>query len=121
MNSIDKFNSLENLEGTRYRLLIGSKIIREGYNFKAVRHQFITTLPNDIPTLLQVFGRVVRRNSHISLPIEFRNVKIHILVSTNSEGKIEESELCRYKRKFKNLLSFKKSNDLLENIALIHF
>lgn len=104
MNSIDKFNSLENLEGTRYRLLIGSKIIREGYNFKAVRHQFITTLPNDIPTLLQVFGRVVRRNSHISLPIESRNVKIHILVSTNSGGKIEESELCRYKKKIQEFV-----------------
>lgn len=95
MRSISQFNALSNLLGHQYRVLIGSKIIREGLNFRAVRYQFIASLPTDYPTLIQIFGRVVRKDSHNDLPVEDRNVKISIFVSTFESGKIS-SELQRY-------------------------
>lgn len=108
MNSIDKFNSVGNVNGYFYRLIIGSKIIRESYNFKAVRHQLVMSIPNDISSLIQVFGRVVRNRSHIELPPEKRDVTIRILISYSDgdELKLENThnELHRYFKKMKDYL-----------------
>lgn len=66
--SLALFNASSNLEGHQLRILIGSKVIVEGLNFQAVRYEMIMSLPLDIPRLIQVFGRVVRKNSHMELP-----------------------------------------------------
>jgi hypothetical protein len=107
MNSIDKFNSLSNLNGYVYRILIGSKIIREGYNFKAVRNQLVCSIPNDISSIIQVFGRVVRRGSHLELPSQNRYVDIKIFVSSKEGDNIIEntrSELHKYYKKMQDYL-----------------
>lgn len=91
--SIVRFNAPENLYGDYYRIIIGSRIIRESYNFKAIRFQIICSLPVDIPTMIQIFGRVVRRGSHTDLQENERDVKIWTLVSyakeTDSNGNVE--------------------------------
>ena len=96
LRSIASFNAPENLQGQRCRILIGSKVIREGLNFRAVRHLLVASMPTDFPTLLQVFGRVVRKNSHADLPRADRNVRIRIYVST---GPDVTPELQRYRTK----------------------
>ena len=80
LRSISRYNSIENLDGKLCRVLIGSKVVREGLNFKAVRHLFVMSMPTDYPTLLQVFGRVVRKDSHKDLPLDQRNVTIRVYV-----------------------------------------
>ncbi len=103
--SIARFNAPANSAGHAYRLLVGSKIIREAFTFRAVRHQFICSLPTDIPTLLQVIGRVVRRESHAELPPEQRDVQIRILVSQG--GALADRvapELARYAHKMREYL-----------------
>jgi hypothetical protein len=104
MRSIYNFNSVSNLEGYRYRIIIGSKIIREGYNFKAIRWQFIASLPTDFPTMIQVFGRVVRKDSHADLPPELRDVKISVFVSVFSQSMDTSPEMQRYIDKGKEYL-----------------
>ena len=84
--SLARFNAPSNLEGHSFRVLIGSKIIREGYNLKAVRLQQIAALPTDIPTLIQVLGRAVRKGSHAALPPDQREVRVRVYVSTAGEG-----------------------------------
>ena len=80
--SLARFNAPSNLEGYSFRVLIGSKIIREGYNLKAVRFQQIAALPTDIPTFIQVLGRAVRKGSHAALPPDQREVRVRVYVST---------------------------------------
>jgi len=84
--SLAKYNSAENRHGLRFMILIGSKIIKESYNFIDIQNLIIVTLPINIPTLIQVFGRCVRTNSHINLPPDQRKVKIRMLVSTTNKN-----------------------------------
>ena len=94
LRSISRFNSAENIDGRLLRILVGSKIVREGLNFRAVRHLFVLSMPTDYPTLLQVFGRVVRKDSHKELPPAERDVHIRVLVSVLADT--ETPELQRY-------------------------
>jgi len=81
-DSMSKFNTPDNCHGLNYFILVGSKIIKESYDFKDCQELIIESLPTNIPTALQVFGRCVRKHSHINLPPEQRQVTIRILVST---------------------------------------
>ena len=79
---LEKFNALSNREGREFRALVGSRVIREGFDLKAVRHVLVASLPTDFPTLIQVIGRAVRVGSHAALPEEQREVRVRIYVST---------------------------------------
>lgn len=80
-SKMNKFNSPENANGHLIKAFIGSKLIRESYEILCVQHLFVLSLPTNISTLIQVFGRVVRKNSHIDLPPEQRNVFIYMFMS----------------------------------------
>ena len=80
--SLTKFNTPDNAHGLKYMILIGSKIIKQSYDFKDIQQLIITSLPINIPTLLQVFGRCIRKHSHEHLPPEQRRVIISILKSS---------------------------------------
>ena len=100
--AIARFNAPPNVAGADFRVLIGSRIVRQGVNFMAVAWELVASVPVDIPTLVQVFGRVVRRGSHAALPEEDRNVSIRLYVSTagpHSKGKGPAPELTRYAEK----------------------
>jgi hypothetical protein len=75
------YNSAENVNGTVCKIIVGSEIIKESYNFTAVRHQIIARRPDNIPTLLQILGRVRRSGSHDLLPPDKRHVSTTILTS----------------------------------------
>ena len=83
-SSLDRFNDPANAHGLKYMFLIGSKIIKESYDFKDIQHLIILSLPINIPTLIQVFGRCIRANSHINLPPRQRVVNISILLTTTN-------------------------------------
>ena len=122
--SISKYNSSTNVHGYQFRILAGSKIIREGYPFRAVRKQYVTSLPTDIPTLIQVFGRVVRKDSHSELAESERNVEISILVSVPAagEGPAQRGlELSRYADKMKEYLVIQQVGKELRRHAVDGF
>ena len=79
---LDSFNLNNNNNGEEIRLILGSKAIKESYNLKAVQNLIVMHQPDNISTLIQIFGRAIRKNSHIDLPPQNRKVNIHILVST---------------------------------------
>jgi hypothetical protein len=79
---LQKYNSALNTNGLRYKILIGSKVIRESYDFKDVRHMAMVNCPDNISMLMQIYGRAVRTNSHaLSDPVD-KNVTIHTFLST---------------------------------------
>jgi hypothetical protein len=80
-HSIEKFNNPDNADGNRFMILVGSKVMKESYDIKAIQNVFIMGKPDNIPTLLQIRGRAVRKNSHRDLPIDKREVGIYIFTS----------------------------------------
>jgi hypothetical protein len=80
-NSLDKYNSPDNSDGYRIMILVGGKLIKEAYDIKAVRELMIMGRPDNIPTLIQIIGRAVRKNSHKYLRSDQKNVNIRIFTS----------------------------------------
>ena len=103
LRSIARFVAPANLSGYQHRVLIGSSVVEESLNFPGVRHQVVLLLPTDYPTLVQLFGRVARRNSHRDLPEDQQDVRIHILVSTRADGRASP-DLQRYVEKGREYL-----------------
>lgn len=96
--SMEKFNHINNIDGTKFMILIGSKIIKESHSMNSVRNIMIMSRPDNIPTMVQIIGRTVRLGSHNMLPPNERHVDIRIFTSTTPDGKISREEE-RYKEK----------------------
>jgi len=120
VRSIARFNAPTNLQGHQYRVIIGSKIVREGLNFRGVRRQFVASLPTDYPTMIQVFGRVVRKDSHNELPADERDVQISVFVSTRADGR-PSPELQRYIDKGREYLVIQEVERALHAYAVDGF
>ena len=88
------FNSPSNAEGWEYKYLLGSSMIREGYDFKCVREIWVMHVLPHISAYLQLEGRAIRAFSHEILPLEKRNVTIRIFAS--------DDEIKRYDAKIEN-------------------
>lgn len=116
--SIAKFNDIENIDGSKIRILIGSKLISESYDFNSIRYQFIMSSPINISTLIQIFGRVARRGSHKLLPLKDRNVRIYIYISTGSKY---QPELERYYEKMIEYISIREINKYIRMYAVDTF
>ena len=79
--NIDRFNSIDNTWGYHCRIIIGSKIIKESYNFRAIRKVKVTARPANTTTLIQILGRSRRKKAHMMLPTEYRNIEVKIYTS----------------------------------------
>lgn len=122
---LDNFNLSNNMNGEEIRIIIGSKAIKESYNLKEVQNLIVLHQPDNISTLIQIFGRAIRKNSHINLPIENRKVNIYLLVSSipvhiqkKSKSYIYSYEEMKYKYKLYIYSIIKKINDIFIETAI---
>lgn len=97
-NSIELFNGIDNADGNRIMILVGSKIIKESYDLKAIQNVFIVGRPDNIPTLIQIRGRAIRKGSHLMLPEDHRHVSILVFVASRPDKKLSTEEQ-KYKEK----------------------
>jgi hypothetical protein len=102
MDRLEGFNSLENAHGEYVRVLLGSKVIGESITLLNVK-QFHAITPhwND-STIEQAMGRVIRSNSHMSLPEKERVVDLYIHAATvleESSVDITKLNVCSEKQK----------------------
>lgn len=116
-----RFNADSNARGAELHVLIGSRLIREGFDFKAVRRLIVASVPTDISTLIQVLGRAVRRGSHLALPPEERDVRVRILVSTAGPGGGRAPELERYTAKMRKYLVIQRAEQAVRRYAVNGF
>jgi len=120
---LDQFNLDSNTNGNNIRIILGSKAIKESYNLKAVQNIIILHQPDNISTLIQIFGRAIRKNSHYLLPDINKKVNIYILVSSIPEyiqkkykNYIYSYEEIKYKFKIDTYKIIQKINNLfIEN------
>ena len=80
-HSLERFNSPDNTDGSQFLILVGSKIIKESYDIKALQNEYIISKPDNIPTFIQIRGRAVRKGSHLGLPPDKQVVRIKIFTS----------------------------------------
>lgn len=92
VKSIDSYNDVSNLDGSKIMIIIGSLVMRESYDLIACRHEYIMSRPDNIPSLLQIVARGVRGNSHSLLPEDKRNVSIHIFTAKLSGDELSYEE-----------------------------
>lgn len=104
--SLEKFKGPDNLHGYQYRVLIGSKIINEGIDLNQIQEEWIMSAPANIPTLIQIFGRGIRKNSHLALPPEKRQVRIRIYVSSLPESEWKNDLSYEEKKYFEKLQDY---------------
>jgi hypothetical protein len=98
---IDRFNAPDNLWGYKCRVIIGSKIIKQSYNFKAIRHVKVTARPSNIATFIQIIGRARRKDAHLLLPKKLWNIEIKIYTSSLPDGNLSHEEI-KYKEKIED-------------------
>lgn len=119
--SIYRFNSPLNINGEDICCMIGSSVIEEGINFHAASDLFIFSLPNDYPSLIQVIGRVVRKNSHIDLPVDQREVTIHTFVTAIPKEMGIGPEIKKYMEKGQEYLVIQEVNNIINKSAIDSF
>jgi superfamily II DNA or RNA helicase len=118
IKSISRFNNIDNVNGEKYRIIIASKLIREGYDFNALRYQMIMSAPINIAMFIQLIGRGVRRGSHNLLEHKKRNVKIRTYVST---GKVLNPEVDRYHEKMVEYMSIREIERSIRKYSINSF
>lgn len=82
------FNKIDNLDGSKLKILLGSMATAVGLSLYGVQQAHILEPTWNISKLRQILGRVDRFCSHKDLPPEKRNAKIYIYLATNDD-KIE--------------------------------
>lgn len=120
---IELFNLDSNTNGEELRIIIGSQAIKESYDLKAVQNLIMVHQPVNISTVIQIFGRAIRKNSHINLLPNNRNVNIYVLVSSmpkyiqdKSKSYIYTYEEMKYKYKINIYKVIKTINNIfIEN------
>lgn len=78
------FNDPSNKDGDNIRVIIGSPVISEGITLKCVRQVHILEPSWNMSRINQVVGRAVRKNSHVDLEENKRNVNVYKYISTYS-------------------------------------
>jgi len=120
---IELFNLESNINGNEIKIILGSQAIKESYDLKAIQNIIMLHQPVNISTIIQIFGRGIRKNSHVGLPYNKKNVDIYILVSSmplyiqeKSKKYIYTFEEMKYKYKIDIYKIIKKINNIfIEN------
>lgn len=94
--SLDKFNHPSNKNGLYYGILLGSKMISETFDFKDIQQLRLLSVPVNISSLIQTFGRAIRNKASIALPPEQRKTYIWNYVSSCSSSTTVSYEIASY-------------------------
>ena len=81
------YNQIDNINGSRLKVLLISSAVKEGISFKNIQQIHILEPYWNWSRMLQIIGRGVRYCSHKDLPEEKRSVKVYIYLATHSNEK----------------------------------
>lgn len=119
---INKFSSENNIYGEEVKVLIGTKTISEGLDFKRIRQVHIIDPWYNLSRHEQIIGRAIRNYSHIDLPPEERNVEIYqyasILNKKEQYSNRESIDLRNYRMAENKDLIIKKINRIMKESAV---
>jgi hypothetical protein len=88
----DIFNSINNKNGSKIKIILGTPAIKDGVSLYNVQQVHILEPLWNISRLEQIIGRAVRYCSHKNMDPEMRFVKIYIYLATHPDTKITVDE-----------------------------
>jgi superfamily II DNA or RNA helicase len=103
---IDIFNSNENKDGKLIKIVMGSRVLKEGITLKNVRNVHIMEPWHNMSRLKQVWGRAIRSCSHVALPPTKRNVSIFLYASIFKNIPINPALLLKDYKSVKKEISY---------------
>ena len=97
----DVINSVENADGSKIKIILGSPAIKEGVSLLRIRQVHILEPYWNMSRLEQVIGRAVRFCSHKDLPRDERlvNIYIYLAIDSSKEMSIDQQILSLALRK----------------------
>lgn len=120
--SLANYNAPSNAHGLEYMILVGSKIIKESYEVKDTQNQILLSMPANIPTMLQIIGRVDRKYSHLNLPEDQRRVRIYIMITVVDPALEHDDpaspEMLRYADKIADYMIIQKIEREINRLAI---
>jgi hypothetical protein len=92
--SINAFISPSNVMGDEWFILVGTPMIRQSYDLRAVCNVLVLSRPDTISRLLQIIGRAARGGSHVGLPQPMWHVYVRLYVASlgGSKGHLSYEE-----------------------------
>jgi superfamily II DNA or RNA helicase len=94
--NIQKFNSKDNNDGSKIKILLGSKTISEGITLKCVRQVHIYEAEWNYSTIDQIKGRAIRRKSHEDLPLNQRTVDLFLYCAISRKYTSLSIDVAKY-------------------------
>ncbi|CCU56098.1 ATPase, NPH1 [Choristoneura rosaceana entomopoxvirus 'L'] len=92
-NDLNYYNNYENNDGNKIKVCIFSYAGSEGISFKCINDIIILDMPWNESELKQIIGRSIRLNSHEYLPINYRYVNVHFIISYSNNRKSVDKEI----------------------------
>ena len=116
----DRFNRKDNMNGEYIQIILGSKVIGEGFSFKNVQQVHILTPHWNFSETDQAIARVFRTFSHEDLLKKYKKliIDVYLHVSIPENRKYDESvDIIMYKKSEEKDLVIKKIERLLKESA----
>ena len=116
--NLEIFNSKENKNGEKIKVILISKAGAEGIDYKNIRQLHILEPWYNLNRIEQIIGRTVRNFSHCHLPFNQRNVQIYLHATTLTNTTIESVDLYIYRLAQKKALKIAKITRLLKETSV---
>lgn len=114
---LEIFNSKENINGSKIKILLGSDTLKEGVTLKNVRNVHILHPHENLNRTEQIIGRAIRHCSHIDLPEKDRLVNVYMYYAIPEEADIESTDQIIHEIALKKQTEIDQVEEILKEIA----
>ena len=115
---IKALNHVDNMDGSKIKVVLISKAAAEGIDFKNIRQVHILEPWYNMNRIEQIIGRGVRNQSHCKLPFEKRNVEIFLHATSLTDTSEESVDLYVYRLAEKKSIEIGKITRVLKETAV---
>ena len=109
---------IENKDGKKIKVLIGSQIASEGVDLRFVRETHIIDSWFHLNKTEQIIGRAIRFLSHCALPKEKRNNTIYLYTAVFPDDQRETADLYSYRIGFKKAVQIGRVTRIMKQSSL---
>jgi len=115
---IKALNNIDNMDGSKIKVVLISKAAAEGIDFKNIRQVHILEPWYNMNRIEQIIGRGVRNQSHCKLPFEKRNVEIFLHATSLTDTSEESIDLYVYRLAERKSIEIGKITRVLKETAV---
>jgi hypothetical protein len=111
-------SGIDNKDGKKIKILIGSQIASEGVDLRFIRETHIIDSWFHLNKTEQIIGRSIRFLSHCALPKEKRNTTIYLYTAVFPSDQRETADLYSYRIGFKKAVQIGRVTRIMKQSSL---